>query len=692
MIDYSVSDGVCVLRLNAPPVNTISTSLLDELRSAVRRANADGDVRGVVITGRPDHFSAGADVGIFRDIGRAEDAVRASRVFQEAFQEVEDSAKPVVATVAGRMMGSALELAMACHHRVCARGTRFTMPEVNLGINPGAGGTGRLPRLIGVEAALRMLLTAETMGAEAAMAAGLVDAICESGELVERARSLLDSSPAPRRTSESTEKVQDAAANNAAIREAAVALEKGQPEIIAPLKILDAVKTGLDESFRAGLLKEQEVFAECMATAATQNKIYLFFATRETSKVPDLAGAEPRKIAKTAVVGMGTMGTGIAHALIMGGVSVAVWDENASATEKGRDRIKRSVEKRVAQGQLAADRASRMLSLLSTASRWEELADAELVIEAVFEDVETKRAVLGRLDDLCAPDAIVATNTSTISLDVLAEGMSCPERLVGIHFFNPAHRMPLVEVIRRDGASDGAVATALAFVKGIRKRPVLVRDRVGFLVNRLFVPYVKEAFLLLEEGAAASDIDAAMVEFGFPMGPLTVIDLAGLDILAFTDRVMTDAFPAHGSLSPVARRLVDSGHLGQKTGAGVYRYGESEYTRHRSAETGRIIAEVQREAGRARREIGREEIIQRLVLRMVAEAFRVLEEGIALRESDIDAAMVMGIGFPDFRGGVLRHARGLGLANVLGQLEGLTARFGERFAPCELLRQQKGTH
>jgi len=690
LIAYDVSDGICVLRLDSPPLNTITFPLLEELRASVRRANADDAVRGIVITGGARHFSAGADVNLFKEIACAEDAVRASRVFQEAFGGVEGSAKPVAAAVAGKVMGSALELAMSCHLRVCAKDTRFSMPEVDLGINPGAGGTQRLPRLVGAGPALKMLLTAKPVGAEEALALGLVDAVCEADELVDRARELVRSVESPLRTCERADRISDAAANDTAFREAEKLLADVRLEIIAPSRIARAVKVGLTESFAAGLAQEQKAFAECMATPATRNRIYLFFATRGTSKAPALADAEPAPVAKAAVVGMGSMGTGIAHALAIAGVPVVAIDEDDRALRKGVDRIAKSIEKRVAQGKLSGERRDAMLKLISTTTEWRRIADADLVIEAVFEDVDTKRAVIARIEADCPSGAVIASNTSTISLDALAEGMRAPGRLVGMHFFNPAHRMPLVEVIRRDEADGRAVATALAFAKKIRKTPVLVGNREGFLVNRIFIPYLKEAFWLLEDGAEPAAVDRAMVEFGFPMGPLVLIDMAGLDILAFTDDVMHRAFPRHGPLSQVARRLVESGHLGQKTGSGVYRYEKGDYTPRPSEAAEGAIAEVRREAGRGAREVDAGEITERLVLRMVSEAFYVLEEGIAQRESDIDAAMVLATGFPDFRGGVLKYARELGVETVLARLERLTESFGERFSPCGLLQEGDG--
>ena len=689
MIESTVSGGVCVLRLNAPPVNTITFALLDELVAAVRRACAEPRVRGIILTGRPDHFSAGADLALFRDLSNAEEAVRASRVFQEAFQAVEDSAKPVAAAVAGRVMGSALELAMACHYRVCDKAARFSMPEVTLGINPGGGGTQRLPRLVGAEEALGMLLTGDAVDARRACVTGLMDAVCAGDDLVESARALLQSAAAPRRTSGRTDRL-NGAADEAAFRSAPERLAGVRPEIIAPRIILEAVRTGLKESFRAGLRKEQEGFAECMGTPAARNKIYLFFAARQAGKIPALPAGPAADITRAAVIGMGSMGTGIAQAFITCGIRVAVLDQDDAALRKGADRIRSSIRGRVEQGDLKPEAAEGILGLLSTTADWEQVADAPLVVEAVFEETAVKRAVIGRIEAACGDGTIIATNTSTISLDVLAAGLRRPERLVGMHFFNPAHHMPLVEVIRRDATADSVVAAALGFVKSIRKTPVLVRNREGFLVNRLFIPYLKEAFWLLEEGADAPAIDGAMVEFGFPMGPLTLVDMAGLDVLVLTDRVLSRAFPAHGLLSQVAVRLVERGCLGQKSGAGVYRYEKGDRTPYPSAETAQVIAEVQQAAGRAPRPVGKDEITRRLVMRMVNEAFYVMEEGVAQRESDLDVALVLGTGFPDFRGGVLRYARDLGLGNVRADLDRLAEEHGARFSPCRHLREMEG--
>jgi len=392
-----------------------------------------------------------------------------------------------------------------------------------------------------------------------------------------------------------------------------------------------------------------------------------------------------------AVAGMGSMGSGIAHALIAAGRSVIVCDADESALQRGLKRIRKSFDKQLDSGRISPDKHRRTLDLISTTTSWKDLAGADFVIEAVYEDAAIKRAVLGEIESACGSETIIATNTSTISLDVLAEGLERPERLVGLHFFNPAQRMPLVEVIYRDETDNVVTATAMSLARSIGKTPVLVRNREGFLVNRLFVPYLKEAFWLLQDGAEAGEIDAAMVEFGFAMGPLTLIDMAGIDILAFTDDVLQRVFPYHGGSGEIVNRLVAAGYLGQKSGSGVYRYAPGDYTRHDSASAQSIIEQVQHDTATTPRSIDADEITDRLVLRMVSEAFCILAEQIAQRESDIDAATVLGIGFPGFRGGILKYARDMGIDTVIDRLEELAERFGVRFEPCELLQKMKGT-
>jgi 3-hydroxyacyl-CoA dehydrogenase len=451
------------------------------------------------------------------------------------------------------------------------------------------------------------------------------------------------------------------------------------------------VTDGFERSAEMSIRGEQPASARCMDTPAERNKTYLNSATRATSKIPELADVQPRPVRRAAVIGMGTMGSGIAQALIGAGVAVVAVDSDHSALQRGHARIERSLAKRVEQGRLPSQRVGEILGLLRTTSNWDEIAAADAVIESVFEDIETKQPILRRAEQICSDATIVATNTSTISLDRLSEGMARPHHLVGMHFFNPAQRMPLVEIIRRESTPSEVIATVVNLVGQLRKTPVVVRNREGFLVNRVFIPYLQEAFSLLEEGAAAAAIDAAAVRFGFPMGPLVLIDMAGLDILVHAQRVLDHALPHHGPLSSVATRLVEDGHLGQKTGAGVYRYEPGDHTPYDHPVTARIVAEVQRHNGRKPREIGHVEITERLVLRMVNEAFYVVREGVARCEADVDVAMVLGTGFPDYRGGILKYAEDIGLDDVSARLEELNRQCGERFLPCRPKRSTKGT-
>ena len=763
MIHQTQLRGAAILEFRSPPVNAITFATLEELLDALRRASSQPDVRGMVIMGGTERFSAGADLSIFQGIRSDADAVHVSRVFQEAFQAIEDFPKPVVAAVAGQVLGGALELAMACHFRLAAEGSRFAMPEVSLGINPGAGGTQRLPRLIGLEAALGMLLGGRPIDAQQALEWGLIDAIWPAEKLAETAATFLEADHPLRKTTARGEKLADPAANQAALARAENQIAAGRLELIAPREILAAVRAGVDDAFVspggptgsfvspgrptgsfvspgrptgsfvspgrptgsfvspgrhagpagvpagpfipawppgltagdvakpgliAGFLAEQEAFRRCMATRATQNKIYVFCASRQTAKIPEIQSVAAARITQAGVLGMGTMGAGIAQALLVAGLRVTACDQSPSALEAGAARIGDSLGRRVAQGKLAAEKADAALARLATSLDGQSLAGAEVVVEAVFEEVAVKRAAIARLEAICLAGTIIASNTSTINLDVLAEGMRHPERLVGLHFFHPAQQMPLVEVVRRRTTPDNVVATVLGLSKAIGKTPVLVENREGFVVNRLFIPYLVEAFWLLEEGVGPAAVDRAMVDFGFAMGPFQLIDMSGLDILEKTHAIMQRTFPHFGDLPPTARRLVEGGHLGQKTGAGVYRYEPGDRTPHPHDLTEQAVEVGRASAGQG--EIGCEQVVSRLMLRMVSEAYRLLEERIVRRAADIDVAMVLGIGLADFRGGVLRYAGDLGLDRVLGELRRLTGQCGPRYSPCRLLEETAG--
>jgi 3-hydroxyacyl-CoA dehydrogenase len=692
MIDYSTSGSAALLRLADPPLNVLTFAMLDALAKAVDRANDDENIKGIVLTGSDDHFSVGADVNIFKAISTDDEAIELSRRFQDMFDRIERSPKPVAAALSGSVMGGALELALAAHYRVCVPSARFSMPEVNLGILPGAGGTQRLPRIVGLDSALTMLLSAKPIDAKEALRIGLVDAVSERDGLLATAQKLVASAKKPVAGSQRTDKIQDASATAAALETAQKKAAMTRSEIIAPRRILEAVETGITRSYRDGLAAERTGFARCMATLAARNKLYLFFATRAVAKAPGLDTIKTAPVGSVAVIGMGSMGTGIAQTIAAAGKKVIVIDADPHVAQKGIARIADSLERKVKRGASTREKTDAILGRITVASRWEDIGAADCVIEAIFEDIALKQSLIERIGALCPSTTIVASNTSTIDLDRLAEKLPRAERLVGLHFFNPAHSMPLVEVIRRNATAPGVVAAAMQFVKELRKTPVLVNNSVGFLVNRIFIPYFIEAFQLLEEGAPPRAIDAAMEEFGFLMGPLTLIDMTGIDILFFTDRTMRAAYPYHLPLSRIASRLVDENMLGQKTGCGIYRYESDGRTPLPSDRTEAIISGVRN--GVAPRTFSNGEISERLVLRLVAEAFRVFDEKIVLRESDIDAALVLGAGFPDFRGGPIKYARDIGCDAVAAKLSRFAAAYGERYSPSLSLQlnQQELNH
>ncbi len=720
MIELTVANRVAVVRLNRPPAHLLDPHLLDRLCSVLEQAVADDGVQLVLLRGDDRLFSGGADVELFHNIRTGDDAIGLSRRFQEAFRIIEDSPKPVVAALAGSVVGGALELAMACHARIAAAQARFSMPEVHLGINPGAGGTVRLPRLVGLQAALEMLLTGTAIDASTAMTRGLIDAIAEPHQWLAAAEAryhtlesraagdVVDDDPlAAWRTSRRIDRLGSPAEREAAWRWADELIAQARPELIAPREILETVRLGIEESSDAGFRAEGLAFARCMATAAAQDKIYLFMARKAADKslhsVPvesatarpisdtvacpkgDVAALPLPPIRRAAVIGLGTMGAGIAQALAEAGIDVVGIDPSAAAVAAARTRIEQSWQRRRSQGKLDPQRHEEIAARLRLTVAAEPDSPCDLLIEAVVEDPTLKREVLARGEASVIPEGIVATNTSTINLDELVPALKRPCRFVGMHFFHPAQSMPLVEVIPHAGTTAEVAAAAVALVKRMRKTPIVAANREGFVVNRLFIPYLKEAFWLLHEGAAAEQIDRAMTDFGFAMGPLQLIDMSGLDILVKTDVVMRRAFAYHGPLPLVASRLVERNLLGQKTNAGVYRYDPGDRTPRPNPAADEIIAAVRREQSRAA-SLGANEITDRMVLRLIVEAFRALDEQLVSRPGDLDVAMVLGTGLADFRGGPLRYALRRGLNDVLGRLSVFEQLHGARYAPPPSLR------
>ena len=671
---------VAVITIDNPPLNVFSPGVPEGLTSQVRQADADGGIRAIVVTGAGRHFVAGADITTF-DLPERPDV-------RGMVQSVAAASTPLVAAIRGAALGGGLELALACHWRVAAPDARLGLPEVKLGLVPGAGGTQRLPRLVGLEHALRMIPTGTTIDAEQARRIGLVDDVAD-GDLLEAAigvaRRIVGTNEALRRADAMTVSVDgDAAQLLDGARQQA---HQRAPGLVAPQRCIDAIAAAVDLPFTEGLTRERELFDELVASDQSKALRHVFFAERAAARVDDVASdAEPLDVKRGAVIGAGTMGGGIAMNFANAGTPVTIVEVDRESLDRGLATVDRTYQASVDRGRLdAADKRRRMQRIAGTVD-FDAVADADVVIEAVFEDLDLKRDVFARLDRAAAAHAVLATNTSTLDVNAIAAATNRPAAVVGMHFFSPANVMRLLEVVRGDATSDQALLTAVAVGKAMRKVPVVVGVCDGFVGNRMFGVYKREASLLLEEGALPAQVDRVMTDFGFKMGPFAVSDLAGLDV---GYRIRQRQIAEHGAewRDPIADALVEQQRLGQKTGAGFYRYDEGSRRPIPDPEVEQLIVTTSAELGIDRRGITDEEIRDRLLGQLVNEGARILEEGIAQRSGDIDVVYVYGYGFPAHRGGPMFHAGLVGLDTVLTVTERLHDQHGDRWQPAPLLRR-----
>ncbi len=630
-------DGdVLVVVLDNPPVNAVSHSMREGLLAALTTAGRD-DVVAIVVTGAGTAFVGGADIREF-------DAPITTPTLPEVTAALESSAKPVIAAIDGVALGGGLELALACHRRIATARSSFALPEVKLGIVPGAGGTQRLPRLVGLAAALDLVPTGRTVGADEALRLGLVDELVDTDvvaaavAVATRSRGL-----SPRRTGAlAVPKLR--AEETADLVAAATAKAKGRP---APLSAVLLVRSAADLPLATGLAEERATFLALRASPEAAALRHVFFAERAAARVAGLEGVAARPVATIGVVGLGLMGSGIATAAAIAGYSVVGVEQSAEAASAGEMRIADLIARAARSGRTGGADAATVAARVVTGDDLAALAGADLVIEAVIDDHDAKAALFGRLDGIVRPDAILATNTSYLDPDRLAEAVSNPERVIGLHFFSPAHVMRLVEVVRRAGTAPEILATAIAVARRLGKLPVVTGVCEGFIGNRIFSAYRREAEYLLEDGASPQTIDAAMEAHGFAMGPFAVFDLAGLEI-AWARRKRTPRDPAVRHVD-VADRLCEAGRFGAKVGRGWWDHVDGR--RVASPEVAALIAASRAAKGIVPRPVTADEIVARLTGAMVAEGRALLAEGIAARASDIDLVMINGYGFPAYRGG-----------------------------------------
>ena len=678
-VQLEVRDGVAVVTVDNPPVNALSRHVRQGICDAMREAVADPEAAGIVLACAGRTFIAGADITEF---GKPLEGPG----FLEMIDVLDDSPKPVVAAIHGTALGGGLETALACHYRVAVASARFGLPEVKLGLCPGAGGTQRLPRVVGLEKALEMIVGGDPIGAREALAHGLADEIVD-GDLTEgavafarRAAAAAEGGPPLPRIRDRDEKVAPARGDPApfdAFRKKHARRMRG---FEAPEACIRTVEAAVELPFDEGMAREQEIFAELMAGAQARAQQYFFFSEREAAKIPDV----PRDTAtldvkRAVVVGGGTMGGGIAMCFANAGIPVAMVERDREALDRGLATIRRNYENTAARGGFTAEQVEERLGRIDGVLDLEAAREADVVVEAVFEELEVKQETFRRLDALAPAHAVLATNTSALDVNAIAAATGRPESVIGTHFFSPANVMRLVEVVRGEKSAKETVASAMALSRRLRKVPVLVGVCHGFVGNRMLFARQREATRLILEGAAPEAVDSVLYDFGLPMGPFAMADLAGLD-LGWSAETSTG--------STIRERLCEAGRRGQKTGAGYYDYESGRRAPKPSPVVARIIREFAEERQvRRRDDIGREEIFERLVYPMINEGAKILEEGIALRASDIDVVWVYGYGWPVYRGGPMFHADEIGVDRIVARMKELEAAHGEEWRPAALLER-----
>ena len=662
--EYKVHGSVAVITLANPPVNGLGLATRQGIVDGLARANADAAVKSIVITGAGGAFSGGADIKEFGTDKSLQEPNLLSVILA-----VENSAKPVVAAMHTVAMGGGLELALGCHYRIAAPGCSIALPEVKLGLIPGAGGTQRLPRVIGVEAALNLIVSGEPVKSE--MIAGvpgqkLFDKLAASPEslpeeALEFAQSVADARPLPLVRNFPCKHPEGDAYFQFA-RNMVKGMAKNFP---APAKCVDAVEAATKKKFADGMAVEREIFINLMWTPESRALRHLFMAERAASKIPDVPSDTPKRDIKlVGVIGAGTMGGGIAMNFLNAGIPVKILEMKQEALDRGLGTIKKNYEAQVKKGKLKEDKYAQRMALLSTTLSYDDLKDCDLIIEAVFEEMGVKEAVFKQLDAVAKPGAILASNTSTLDVDKIASFTKRPQDVVGMHFFSPANVMKLLEVVRGKATAKDVLATVMAVGKKIKKTAVVSGVCDGFIGNRMIERYSQQAGFLLDEGATPQQVDKAIEKFGFAMGPFRMGDLAGNDIgWAIRKRRYTEK--SDMKYSKTADLLCEKGRFGQKTGAGWYDYQAGKRDAIPSQEVLDMIEQHRKDAGITPRKISDDEIVQRLVYALVNEGAKILEEGIASKSGDIDMVYLTGYGFPIHRGGPMHYASEVGLFNVV---------------------------
>ncbi|WP_404941738.1 3-hydroxyacyl-CoA dehydrogenase NAD-binding domain-containing protein [Pseudomonas danubii] len=664
IVESALHGNILVLTLNNPPVNALGVEIRRGLLAAIDSANDNPAVEAILLVGAGRHFCGGADI---REFGQTPQAP----ALPEVVKRIEDSSKPVLAAIQGVALGGGLEVALAAHYRLATGSARLGLPEVLLGLLPGAGGTQRLPRLIGAKAALELMLSGRHLSAKEALDLGLVDRLGDSDDALAEGlaymRQLLAQGATVRRTRDAQALSEPAAQRQAidAARQQATQKFRG---LLSPLHIIQAVEAALDQSFEDGLREERRLFLECLDSPQRAGLVHAFFAEREVLKAPETRAAAPRAIARVGVVGGGTMGAGIAVTVLDAGLEVTMIERDQDALNRGRSNVEKVYDTLIDKGRLTqADKAA-TLARFRASTDYQDLAQADLVIEAVFEDMAAKLAVFAELDRVCKAGAVLASNTSYLDINAIAQSVSRPADVIGLHFFSPANIMKLLEIVVPAKVATEVVATAFELAKQLRKVPVRAGVCDGFIGNRILAVYRQAADYMMEDGASPYQIDQALRDFGFPMGPFQVADLAGGDIGWATRQRKAATRDPRARYIQIADRLCERGWFGQKTGRGYYLYAQGPRSASQDPEVLAIIDAERTRAGITPRAFSNSEILRRYMAAMINEGANVVHEGIALRPLDVDITLIHGYGFPRYRGGPLKYADQYGLPQVLADI------------------------
>jgi 3-hydroxyacyl-CoA dehydrogenase/enoyl-CoA hydratase/carnithine racemase len=691
-IKVELHQGVAVLTLNNPPVNQLSKPFVGEIRDALMSAFGEDEVKAVIITAIGKNFTGGADLTQIQQVTEKESILHSVMENNRFLNSIEEGPKPVIVAMNGTCLGGGMEIAMASHYRIAAQGIQVGQPEVQVGLIPGAGGTQRLPRLVGLPDALQMIGTGQAISSEEGVAKGCIDEVVPPERLSEKALEVAkrfisgELNHRDRMTRLRKDRLPNSIMKKMIIAYAKEEANKKGKGYIAPFKAIEAMERGLSDDFEGDLRVEAELFSECAVSDVAKNLIGIFLNTRAAGKLPRIKGVEPQTIKTVAMLGGGAMGSGITNLLLSNGFDTILWDINDEAIQKSLSAIRKTFDYPIKKGKMTQQELDRMIrEHLTPTTSLDDLSRVDLIIEAVLEDMAIKQGLWKRLEEICRPEAIFASNTSALPITEMASVLKDQGRMIGLHFFNPAERMQLLEIICGKKTSDGTLATSVVFARAIRKIPIVVNDGPGFYVSRQLGALIGESTFLVGEGVDSALIEEAVLDFGMPMGPATLSDLTGIDIGYHVIKNFGKSFGERWKISPIYELVYQTGCYGRKTGAGWYDYkGEKPVPNPKIKE---VIKRYLKEKGTEPKKSSHKEIIDRMLARAINEAVFMIEEGICDRPQDMDLAMIYGTGFPPYRGGILRYADAWGIRNVYGHLLKLEKEHGVRFKPASLLKE-----